>query len=331
MNAWNSLFAVLILVALVFLGVKEAGLEYLFGIIIPTMAILVFLIGVIYRVLKWAKSPVPFRIPTTCGQQKSLPWIKSNNLESPHNALGVFGRMILEIFFFRSLFRNTKAGLKEKDKLVYGSSKWLWLGSLAFHYSFLVIFLRHFKYFAEPVPFFVTGLEYIDGFFQVGLPIFFITDFLFVGAITFLFLRRVLDSRLRYISLMADYFPLFLIFGIAVTGILMRYFFKVDIVAVKELGTGLLGLHPRLPEGIGVIFFIHLFLVSSLMIYFPFSKLMHMGGVFLSPTRNLANNNRRVRHINPWNYPVKVHTYEEYEDEFRDLMKAADIPVEKEE
>ena len=62
---------------------------------------------------------------------------------------------------------------------------------------------------------------------------------------------------------------------------------------------------------------------------FPFSKLMHMGGVFLSPTRNLANNNRAVRHINPWDYPVHVHTYEEYEDEFREKMVEVGIPVDK--
>ena len=54
-----------------------------------------------------------------------------------------------------------------------------------------------------------------------------------------------------------------------------------------------------------------------LLAYFPFSKLMHMAGVFLSPTRNLANNNRMVRHVNPWDYPVKVHPYEEYEDELQ--------------
>jgi hypothetical protein len=55
-----------------------------------------------------------------------------------------------------------------------------------------------------------------------------------------------------------------------------------------------------------------------------------MAGVFLSPTRNMANTNRVAHHKNPWDYPVKVHTYEEYEDEFRDKMKAAGIPVEKE-
>jgi len=56
---------------------------------------------------------------------------------------------------------------------------------------------------------------------------------------------------------------------------------------------------------------------------------MHMAGVFLSPTRNLANNSRYVRHVNPWNYPVKFHTYEEYEDDFRDVMIEAGLPVDK--
>jgi len=89
-----------------------------------------------------------------------------------------------------------------------------------------------------------------------------------------------------------------------------------------------LAFSPVLPEGIGSLFYIHLFLVSTLIAYFPFSKLMHLGGVFMSPTRNLANNNRMKRHVNPWNYDVKVHTYEEYEDEFRNVMKAAGMHLE---
>jgi hypothetical protein len=36
-----------------------------------------------------------------------------------------------------------------------------------------------------------------------------------------------------------------------------------------------------------------------------------------------------VRHVNPWSYPVKVHTYEEYEDEFREKMVEAGLPVDK--
>lgn len=136
--------------------------------------------------------------------------------------------------------------------------------------------------------------------------------------------------QIRFISLPADYFPLLLIFSIGATGILMRYFLRVDIVGVKQVAMGLVSFHPIAPASIGVIFYIHLFLVSMLFAYFPFSKLMHLGGVFMSPTRNLANNSRMVRHINPWNYPVHVHTYEQYEDEFRDKMKKAGLPVEKE-
>jgi nitrate reductase gamma subunit len=87
---------------------------------------------------------------------------------------------------------------------------------------------------------------------------------------------------------------------------------------------------PKIPAGIGVIFFVHLFLLSTLIAYFPFSKLMHLGGVFLSPTRNLPNDNRARRHINPWDYPVKVHSYEEYENDFREKMIEVGLPVEKE-
>ena len=57
---------------------------------------------------------------------------------------------------------------------------------------------------------------------------------------------------------------------------------------------------------------------------------MHMGGIFLSPTRNLANDNRRRRHVNPWNPQVEVHTYAQWEDEFRDKLVAAGYTLDSE-
>lgn len=323
-------FTVIVLVLLAFVGVKMANLHFLFGVIIPYAALAVFIAGFIYRVIGWGRSPVPFRIPTTCGQMESFPWIKQNKLENPSTTMGVIGRMLLEVLFFRSLFRNIKTEFREGPKLSYGSDKWLWMSGLAFHWSFLIILIRHLRFFSLKVPYVIHVMESLDSFLQIGAPLFYITDALILGAVTFLVLRRFLIPQVKYISLAADYFPLFLILTIAATGVLMRYFTKVHIVGVKELAMGLVSFSPAIPEGIGVLFYIHLFLVCVLFAYFPFSKLMHMGGVFLSPTRNLVNNNRAVRHINPWNYPVHVHTYEEYEDEFRDKMKKAGIPVEKE-
>lgn len=325
------LIVVLALILIAYAGVSGAGMNYLFGVFIPYLAFVIFVIGFISRVVQWGRSPVPFRIPTSCGQQKSHPWIKRNRIDNPFTTGEVIIRMLLEVFLFRSLFRNTKVDLREGPKLGYGSAKWLWLFAILFHYTFLVTLVRHLRFFTEPVPFFVALTDQLDGILQVGVPAVQMSGVALAVAAAYLLARRLYIPQVRYISLANDYFPLFLILAIAISGILMRYFFKTNIVGVKELTMGLVSFSPKIPEGgISVIFYIHLFLVSILFAYFPFSKLMHMGGVFLSPTRNLANNSRAVRHINPWNYPVKVHTYEEYEDEFREKMKEAGLPVEKE-
>ena len=327
MKVIYPLIAVLLLAAVGYLG-AAAGLDFLFGIIIPYLSVLLFFVGFTWRIFDWMKSPVPFRIPTTCGQAKSLKWIKRDELESPSGFWGVVGRMSLEVLFFRSLFRNNKAEIAPGPSLAYASSKWLWMAGLIFHWSLLVIVLRHYRFFLASIPGFVEFLEGIDGFLQITLPTLYITDLLLVLAVTFLVLRRLASAQMRIISLSTDYFPLFLILAIALSGISMRYLDKVDIVAVKVLVQGLVSFQFDAPGEIGAIFYVHLFLVCVLASYFPFSKLMHMGGIFLSPTRNLANNSREKRHINPWNPEVKFRTYKEYEDEFREKMVKADLPTE---
>ena len=330
MSALYSLIAVIILVLVAFIGVWAMGLSYLFGVIVPYAAIATFLAGFIYRIVKWARAPVPFHIPTVCGQQKSLPWIKANNIESPSNTAGVIVRMALEVLLFRSLFRNERFELKGAQKLVYGGNKYLWLGGLAFHWSLLIILFRHSRLFIEPVPSIVLFAQNLDGVFQLAIPTLYLTDIVILIALTYLVIRRVIYAQIRYISLPADYFAVLLLLGVALSGVLMRHFYKVDVVGVKELAMGLLTFQPIIPEGVGLPFYIHLFLVSTLLAYFPFSKMMHMAGIFLSPTRNLTNNSRMRRHINPWDYQVKVHTYEEYEDQFREVMRKVGLPLEKE-
>ncbi len=330
MNALVSLVVVLVLTALALAGGSLDGTRTLFGVLLPYAALAVFLCGIAYRVVKWALSPVPFRITTTSGQQKSLPWIKHQWLDNPFSAAGTVLRMALEVLLFRSLFRNTKAELRQGPQLVYGENKWLWVAALAFHWSFLIILLRHLRFFFEPVPSFVNLIASADGFFQVATPVLYATDVAILVALAYLLFRRFQDSQVRYISLFSDYFALYLLLGLAGTGVLMRYFVREDVVAVKQLAIGIVTFHPQVPKEVGALVFVHLFLLSVLAAYFPFSKLMHAGGVFLSPTRNLANNNRAVRHVNPWNYPVKTHTYAEWEEEFHDKIKAAGLPLDKE-
>ena len=330
MRSLSALLTVAAIAAAGLAGAQLAALRPVLATAIPYAAIVIFLVGFSWRVVRWSLTPVPFRIPATCGQQKSLPWIRHARLENPASTLGVIGRMALEILLFRSLFRNTRAEVRKDSRLIFGEDKWLWLAALAFHWSFLVVFLRHLRFFMEPVPAFVLVIQHVDGFFQVGTPEVCATGVIALVSLLYLLWRRVAQPQVRYISLFTDYLALFLLLGLFGSGLLMRHFFKVDLTAVKQLAIGLVTLSPTVPATVGSLFFVHLVLLSALIAYFPFSKLMHMPGVFLSPTRNLANNNRMERHVNPWDYPVKVHTYQEWEDEFHDKIVAAGLPLDKE-
>lgn len=328
MGVGFAFLMILLLVLIPYIGVY-AGLEYVLGVFIPYLAFAVFLFGIIYRMVGWARSPVPFHIPTTAGQQKSHSWIKQDKVENPTTTWGVIVRMAKEIFLFRSLFRNTRAQITEKGHVAYIWEKWLWLAAILFHWSFFIIVIRHLRLFTPEAPWLVSIFEGLDGFFSFGMYSFYFTDLLIVLGLGYLLVRRLVIPMVRYVSLAADYFALFLVLGIAISGILMKYFVRADVAGVKELAMGLISFNPTVPIDIGAIFYIHLFLVCSLLAYFPFSKLMHGPGLLLSPTRNLANDSRIKRHVNPWNYPVHVHTYEEYEEEFAKVMEAAGLPLDK--
>ena len=102
---------------------------------------------------------------------------------------------------------------------------------------------------------------------------FFATSVLFIGAVSYLFLRRVVIPQVRYISLANDYFPLFLLLGIGISGFFLRHLVKTDVVGVKKLALGLVTFHPTAPDTIDPLFYGHLFLVCVLFAYFPISKL----------------------------------------------------------
>jgi len=325
-----SFLAVLLIALVAWVGSQIGLLQYLFGMVLPLIAFAVFIGGMIWRVTYWAKSPVPFAIPTTGGQERSLDWVKPARLDAPTTTAGVVGRMLLEVLCFRSLFRNMETRVDpENMRITYFSTKWLWLFALIFHYSFLVTFLRHFRFFVSDVPCCIEALSFVDGILQIGAPTLMLSNVLILAALTFLFLRRVCNPKLRYISMANDFFPLFVIIAIVISGMMMRYCFKIDVAQAKVFIMGILHFSPQSTEGLGSIFFIHVTFVSTLLLIFPFCKLVHMGGVFMSPTRNLKCNTREEHHDNPWNYPTQFHTYAEYEDDFREAMASADLPLEK--
>jgi nitrate reductase gamma subunit len=221
----------------------------------------VFVIGLIYRTYQLKTTPVPLKIPQTP--------------QSPDLG-GVAARMAGDVVFFRSLSKG------ETERV-------LWTAGWLFHAGFFFVVLRHLRYFVYPVPNFIMALQ------DAGI----IAGVAMLLAIPVLYFRRYTNDRVRYITTFADLFILALIFLIVVSGLEMKYIARPDLVNIKAFLLGIIFLKPtNVP--VNAAFLVHFALVMILLIYFPFSKLMHAAGYFLSPTRNQLNNPRTKRHVNPW-------------------------------
>jgi len=104
---------------------------------------------------------------------------------------------------------------------------------------------------------------------------------------------------MRYITALSDHLILALLIAIGVSGLLMKFVAHTDVIRVKQFFQGLyVGQVHVLPAD--PLLLLHLLLVAALMIIFPFSKLLHMPGLFFSPSRNQVDNPREKRHVAPW-------------------------------
>jgi nitrate reductase gamma subunit len=232
-------------------------------------SVAVFLAGMGWRLCTWLRASVPLKIPLTPG---------------PPSAVGVARRLAGEAFLFRSLF---------------GADRQLWVASWLFHLSLLFLAIGHFTGLVAP-GFTRTTLGLTEGQFHSLAQI---TGGLFgvlaIGSLLYLFFRRFALEPLRYISTFSDYFALVLLLLIIATGNHMRFITELDLAQARLFVSGLLTLHPVAPPP-SPAFVAHLLLVCALLVYLPFSKLVHLGGLFFSPTLNQRNNPRNRRHVNPW-------------------------------
>lgn len=200
--------------------------------------------------------------------------LKIPTTPAPTTTGGVVLRMVREVTLFESLFKSTK---------------WTWLFGWLFHFGLLLVLLRHLRYFTEPVWWWVDILQPFGKYASIAMVI----------GLVGLLGRRIFVDRVRYISAPSDFLMLFLLLGIGFSGMMMTFVSKVDIVALKTFFLGLMSFSIE-PFPSHPILIIHLLLVASLMIIFPFSKLLHAPGVFFSPSRNQVDNPREKRHISDW-------------------------------
>ena len=224
-----------------------------------SIAGIIFVLGLGWKILRYARTPAPLKIPTT---------------PAPTTRLGLLGRMAREVLLFESLFKATK---------------WTWLFGWLFHVSLAIVLLAHVRYLTEPVWTPAAWVQSITVYAGFGM----------VAGLAGLWARRFLVDRVRYISAPSDHLMLALLIAIALTGLAMRYVSHTDVVALKTFTLGLIRFDwQSLPLDFALL--AHLALVILLIVVFPFSKLLHVPGVFFSPTRNQLDNPRERRHVSRW-------------------------------
>jgi nitrate reductase gamma subunit len=229
-------------------------------------AALAFVLGLIWRLWGYLRTPMPWPEVTT---------------PAPETEGGAVGRVIGDVLLFPNLFK---------------ADKFLWIGAWIFHIALWAILFRHLRYFTYPVPSLVLYMEPVALFF----------GYLFGLATLYLFWRRFALSRTLYVSGLPDYFALVLLGAIAGTGLMVSYWAHAYLVDVKAFMLGLLTLNP-VPPPFHPLFLLHFGLVLVLMIYFPFSKLLHAGGIFFSPARNQPYEiqKRGKIYVNRGKYPIQ--------------------------
>ncbi|MEW8027286.1 MAG: respiratory nitrate reductase subunit gamma [Candidatus Thiodiazotropha sp.] len=223
------------------------------------VATLVLVLGLARKIVQYARTPAPLKIPTT---------------PAPVNQTGVVLRMFREVVFFESLFKSTK---------------WTWIFSWMFHMGLFLVLARHVRYFIDPV---WLPIQLIQPFGKYAA-------FAMIAGLAGLLIRRIFVDRVRYISSPSDYLWLLLLIFIGLSGATMTFLIHTDVVAVKQFFTGFWTLSGGdLP--MDPLLLVHLTLVAVLMLLLPFSKLLHIPGVFFSPTRNQVDNPREKRHLVDW-------------------------------
>lgn len=224
------------------------------------ISLIVFLVGVARKIYQFWITPAPLKIPTAPTQLTQT---------------GMVMRMAREVVLFESLFK---------------SNKWIWLFGWLFHIGLLLVLLRHLRYFwpgdLPEIFLLMQPFKYAAFAMVIGL-----------GG---LLARRIFVQRIRYISAPSDYMMLLMLLIIGISGAVMTFTQNhTDVLMVKEFASGLITFDwSNLPTE--THFLVHILLVFVLMAIFPISKLLHVPGVFFSPTRNQVDDARKKRHISPW-------------------------------
>jgi len=219
-------------------------MSFVVGALLPYITIIIFAGGMIYQINKWRTLASPAMTLTPAPESS-----RERLVEALQGA-----------FLFRNLFN---------------SDKFLWLISWSFHAVLAISLIVHYD---RILAFMGITSGSILKMPSVILDLIGVIILITAG---FLLIRRFALKRVAEISSADDYFALILILGVVVTGDALRFMSHLDVIQIREYFSGLITFSFKaLPENNW--FIAHYLLAQVLIIYVPFSKILHLGGIFFT-------------------------------------------------
>ena len=216
--------------------------------ILPYLAVAIFLAGFGYRLWGWYKTPQP-------GKMTLFPAKKST-------AKGV----LAEALFFPSLFKGDKT---------------LWAFAWAFHVSLALAFVGHFRVVTGAIDSLLMAVGVsAGGIGTMSAVAGGAAGIVLLASAVLLLVRRMVVQRAREVSAVPDFFALGLLVAVIITGNVMRFGPHIDLEWTRVWTWSLLTFSPVVPPH--APFVLHAALGFTLMIYMPFSKILHAGGLFFT-------------------------------------------------
>jgi nitrate reductase gamma subunit len=163
--------------------------------------------------------------------------------EEKRSSLKVLSVAIFDIIFFRRLLRVNRT---------------LWFGEWVFHVSFILVVLGHLRYIIDPVPSFFIHLNCISKHAGYILPL---------SLIYIILVRLRMNKKGDYFS-KRNLLLVSLLFSTGITGVIMRFFLRQDIIDIKHYVLGILSFSLNPLPG-SPLFIVHYVLFLVVLLYLP--------------------------------------------------------------
>jgi nitrate reductase gamma subunit len=218
-------------------------MDYLTYIILPYLTIIVFLAGLVWRFRTWWAKP----------RSKAVLFPAAKNNRS------VTARVVKDIVLFGKTF---------------STSKTLWVMAVLFHLGLLLVVVGHLRTIVEPG--FVWSWLKLDkqGIDSVSFNMGMIAGGIVLLGVVLLLTRR-LTPVMRILSIFQDYAVLGMLLAVILLGLAMRLWMPLHAADVQQYVRGVLTLHPAVAIH-NELFLWHIFFAQLMIMYLPFSKLIHL-------------------------------------------------------